>query len=140
MNHLFKNNISATSGDLTAGPAAGTLTPGATLNMVAARVDPVTLSARVVVDAETNTITLAAVWEVSRDGVTWVRCSPATNNAAEVVLATGTAGADASVTRQIPAPPMVAAFRYCRCSILNGVTTGAAADTWAISYDYKEID
>lgn len=114
---------------------AGTITGGNALAMQ--NVEIGSLSATVTVDAETNTITIAALWEVSQDNSTWLRCSGAPNNPAEVVLATGTAGADAAVTRVVPAPPAVYGYRFARCSVLNGVATGGASDTYSIGYNYQ---
>lgn len=97
-----------------------------------------TLSALVVVDAETNTITLQADWLVSNDGSTWYTCSTASNNPATVVLATGTAGADAAVTRVIPAPAAVySGWAYAAVAITNLVQTGAATDTYSVRYSYR---
>jgi hypothetical protein len=95
-----------------------------------------TLSALVILDAETNTITLSAVWQVSDDGSTWYRVSGAPNNPADVVMATGTGGADASVTTMIPALPLVHAWKYARIGILNLVATGAAVDTYSVQYKF----
>ncbi len=95
------------------------------------------LSALVVVDAETNTITVAAKWQVSNDGATWVDVANGSQNAASVVLATGTAGADALVTRMIPAPESIYGWRKARLALVTGVATGAATDTYAISYCYR---
>lgn len=115
------------------GATAGTNTGGPTF--VTANCTPGSLSALTTVDAETNTITMALVWEVSNDASTWVQCAP-TNNAAVVVLATGTGGADASVTRVIPANDAVYGWRYCRAAIQNGVATGTTNDTYSIGYNY----
>lgn len=112
---------------------AGTNTGGPTF--VTANCVQGSLSALVTVDAETNTITMGVVWQVSNDNSTWVECTP-TNNAAMVVLATGTAGADASVTRVIPANDAVYGWRYCRAAIKNGVATGTTNDTYSIGYNY----
>jgi hypothetical protein len=114
---------------------AGTITAGPTLNMDLVADD--TLSALVVVDVETNTITMEAVWQVSNDATTWYECR-GLNNAAIVVLGTGTGGADASVSRVLEAPKAVYGWRYARCSIRNLVATGAAVDTYAISYNFRK--
>lgn len=95
------------------------------------------LSALVTVDAETNTITIAAKWQVSNDNSTWVDVANGSQNAAAVVLATGTGGADASVTRVIPAPDSVYGWRYARVAVVNGVVTGNAVDTYSMSYSYR---
>jgi hypothetical protein len=115
-----------------------TVTGGPTLrldNMVKDQ----TLSALVSVDAETDTITIEAIWEVSNDAVTWV-VAPTLNNAATVVLATGTAGADALVTKVISAPSGVYGFRYARLSVINRVADGLIADTYRIGYNFEKAD
>ena len=95
------------------------------------------LSALVTVDCETSTLTMTGLWQVSNDNSTWVTVTNGPQNAAGVVLATGTGGADASVTRCFQAPDAVYGWRYCRFAITNGVTTGAAVDTYSISYCYR---
>lgn len=95
------------------------------------------LTALVVIDCETSTMTMAAKWQVSNDGSTWVDVTNGSQNAAAVVLATGTAGADAAVTRAIPAPDAVYGWRKARLALVNGVATGAAVDTYSISYCYR---
>lgn len=112
---------------------AGTNTGGPTF--LTAQCVPGTLSALVTVDAETNTITMGVVWQVSNDNSTWVVATPV-NNAAMVVLATGTGGADTAVTRVIPANDACYGWRYCRAAIQNGVTTGTTNDTYSIGYNY----
>lgn len=135
-NSKIKIAAQSSSGNLD-GDAAGTLTGGSTVQM--RNVEVGTLSALVTVDAETNTITLGAVWEVSNDASTWYVCTPV-NNAATVVLATGTGGADAAVTRVIPANDAVYGYRYARCSIQNLVAQGTTNDTYSISYNYRMPD
>jgi len=117
------------------GAVAGTLTAGPTVFTSAFQVG--TLTADVTVDAETNTITMGVAWEVSNDATTWKRLVLA-NNAGTVVLATGTGGADAAVTRAIVAPEQVSGWRYCRASIENLVTTGTTNDTYSIAYNYAK--
>lgn len=95
------------------------------------------LSALVTVDAETNTLTLAAKWQVSNDGSTWVDVANGPQNAATVVLATGTGGADASVTKAIPAPDAIYGWRLARIALVVGGTTGTTSDTYAMSYCYR---
>lgn len=97
------------------------------------------LSALVTVDAETNTITLAAKWQVSNDNSTWYDVANGTQNAAAVVLATGTGGADAAVTKVIPAPDAVYGWVYARLSIVVGVTTGTTSDTYTIAYSCRSV-
>ena len=113
---------------------AGTITGGPTMLM--SKLDPKHgLSALVTVEAETDTLTIGLVWQVSNDASTWVTCAPV-NNAATVVLATGTGGGDPVVTRVIPANDAVYGWRYARAAIQNLVATGAATDTYAIAYNY----
>lgn len=116
--------------------ASGSIVAGNT--QVMDRVAPHSLSATFTVLAETNTLTIAAIWQVSVDGSTWLRVSPTVNNAAEVVLATGTAGADSAVTRVVPAPSAVQGFKYVRAAVLTGGTTGAAADTYSIQLNFVD--
>src|SRR5690606_32570380 len=98
-----------------------------------------TLSALVTVDAEEENITLTAKWQVSNDGATWVD-AVVPQNPANVVLATGTAGADAAVTRAIQAPDVVYGWRYARAAIVNGAEAGTTSDTYSIGYCYELAD
>ena len=123
----------STTGVLTS-VAAGTFTPGATV--ANSQVRPGTLTAQFVVDAETDTLTIEAAWQVSQDGSTWVDLAYTPNNAAAVVLATGTAGADASVTKVVPAPQGASGWRFVRAGVVNKVAEGTVNDTYAISYGY----
>jgi hypothetical protein len=95
------------------------------------------LSALVTVDAETNTITLGAKWQGSNDKTTWYDLAHAPHNPAAVALATGTAGADAAVTRVMPAPPSVYSYQYARCAVTVGVVTGTTNDTYSLAYSYR---
>ncbi len=134
-NSRLVNNAQAT-GTLNIDTAvAGTITGGPTF--LVQKCEPGSLSATVMVEAETSTITMAAVWEVSNDATTWRLCMP-TNSAAYVVQGTGTAGDDAAVTRVIPANDAVYGWRYARCSIQNGVATGTANDKYSIAYNYSK--
>ena len=120
-----------TTGVLT-GLGAGTQTGAGSIALH--RILPGTLAADVEVDAETSTIQLFADWQVSRDGSTWITVSGTPGNAANVVLATGTGGADAAVRRIIPAPMAVYAFPFARVAIRNEVAAGLIADTYSGSY------
>lgn len=131
-NDLLQNNQQSTALVID-GELAGAIVEGPSLLM--SKVAAGSLSARYTVDAETNTITLAALWEVSDDNSTFRRCGGELN-AAPTVLATGTGGADAAVTRQIDAPRAVYGHRYCRASVLVGVTTGTSSDSATVAYDY----
>lgn len=117
---------------------AGTVTGGNAVDIGDnARQKVRNLSALAVIDAETDTITITGKWQVSNDGSTWVDVTNGPQNAAGVILATGTAGADAAVTRCYEAPEAVYGWRKARFAIVNGVATGAAADTYSISYCYR---
>lgn len=128
---LLQYNVGATA--LTLTDIASANVAGPTLLM--ARVKNGTLSAVCVVDAETNLITLAAAWEVSNDASTWVACVDE-NNVAPTVLATGTSGADATVTKAVTAPRGVYGYRYSRCSIAVAAATGTSNDTATVGYSY----
>ena len=95
------------------------------------------LSALLVLDVETSTITVSAKWQVSNDGSTWVDVANGSQNAAAVVIGTGTAGADAAITRMIPAPDAIYGWRKARIALVNGVATGGAVDTYSMSYCYR---
>jgi hypothetical protein len=95
------------------------------------------LSALAVVDVESTSLTLAGVWQVSNDGTTWVNVANGPQNAAGVVIATGTAGADASVTKAYEAPSAVYGWKKARFTFLTAGATGAATDTYNISYCYR---
>lgn len=96
------------------------------------------LSALVTVLAETNTFTIAPKWEVSNNNTTFVAAAPS-NNAANVVIATGTAGADTAVSAAVTAPDSVYAWQYARLSLVAGGTTGTSSDTYAIGYCFREL-
>jgi hypothetical protein len=123
----------ATTGNLDAVAAGGN---GAGATLPVQKIEPGTLSALFVVDAETNTITIAAQWQVSDDASTWYDIAGDPQNPANVVLATGTAGADAAVTKVVPAPPEFSGWRWVRAVARVGVTTGATVDTYSIAYRY----
>jgi hypothetical protein len=133
-NDVLRNAQQSTAITLTS-VTATSIAAGPTLLM--SQVKTGTLSAKYVALAETNTITLSAVWEVSDDASTWVRCT-GVNNVVPTVLGTGTAGADTAVTRQIDAPAGVYGKRYARASVLVGVTTGASSDLCTVTYDYVQ--
>jgi hypothetical protein len=96
------------------------------------------LSAVVAVDIETNTITLTAKWQVSNDASTWYDLANGPQNAAGVVLGTGTGGADAAITKVIPAPDCIYGYRFARLALVVGVTTGTTSDTYSIGYSYDQ--
>lgn len=95
------------------------------------------LSALVVVEAETTSLTLTAKWQVSNNGSTWVDVANGSQNAAGVVMATGTGGDDAIVTRMFPAPDSINGWRKARIALVTAGATGAAVDTYALGYCYR---
>lgn len=117
--------------------SAGTTDAGEILST--ANIAAGSLSCLFVVDAETNTITLAGKWQVSDDRTTWYDMAPS-NNAATVVLATGTAGADATVSKALPAPEQVLGWKYVRPACETGVTTGTTSDTYSMSTRYRRFN
>jgi len=120
------------------GQASGTTIGGNALDLGDnARQKVRSLSALVLVDAETATFTWTAKWQVSNDGTTWVDVTNGSQNAAGVALATGTAGADAAVTRSIPAPDAIYGWRKARMALVTGGTTGTTSDTYEIGYCYR---
>jgi len=62
------------------------------------------------------------------------------NNAGRTVLATGTAGADAAVTRVVEAPRSVYGYKYCRAFVVNRVQNGTANDTYLVGYSFQKDD
>lgn len=129
----FKSNFGAVSGTLD-GVAAGTFTAAGSIDNSIVRIG--SMSALFTVDAETDTLTIEAAWQVSQDNSTWVDLAYAPNNPAAVVLATGTAGADAAVTKSVPAPSGASGWRYIRAGVVNRVAEGTTNDTYAISYNF----
>lgn len=121
------------------GLATGSTVPGNTLDINNGQQQKVYgLSALVTVLAETSTFTWSGRWECSNDGTTWVQMTNGPQNAAAVVLATGTAGADSAVTRAIPAPEAVYGWRKARYVLVTGGATGATADTYTkLSYCFR---
>lgn len=118
--------------------ASGSVVAGPTLNLGdVVRPKVKSLSALLTVLAETNTLTWASKWQVSNDASTWVDVTNGPQNAAAVVLATGTAGADTAVSRAVPAPDAIYGWKYARIALVTGGTTGAAADTYAIGYCFR---
>lgn len=124
--------ISGGSGDLTAAPVAGTTTGGTALAL--AGIETSTLSCLFTVLAETNTLTITGKFQVSADNSTWYDLAGDAQNPANVIMATGTAGADVAVTRVLPVPAQVAGWQYVRAAIVNLTATGAAGDTYAFSF------
>lgn len=131
-----KYNFGSVSGDFNTA-TAGTVKAGTALDT--GRCLPGSLSALVSVDCETNTMTMVAKWQVSKDKSTWVDIVQS-NNAATVTLATGTGSADDTVTKAIVAPDAVFGWEYARLVVVNGVVTGNTVDTYAIGYCYRDLD
>jgi hypothetical protein len=129
--------ISGGSGDLTAAPVAGTTTAGTAIPT--ATVQFGSMSCLFTLLAETNTLTLTGKFQVSDDNSTWYDLAGDAQNPANVLIATGTAGADTAVTRVLPVPPSAFGWRYVRAAIVNGVATGAAGDTYAFSFRYRAV-
>jgi len=132
-------NAHAASGNAT-GVAPGGQVNGNALFIGPSWLDKEHASALVTVDAETNTITLAAKWQVADKIGTWFDVAHAPQNPAAVVLATGTAGADAAVTKTIPAPEAIYGYRFARAAVTVGVVTGTNNDTYSIAYNYRQLD
>lgn len=133
----LRYNFSPVTGNAN-GLAAGTAVPGNALDINDGQRQKVFgLSALVTVLAETNTLTWSGKWQGSDNGSTWVDIANGSQNAAAVVLATGTAGADVAVTKSIPAPEGVTGWRKARFVLVTGATTGATADTYSVSYCFR---
>jgi hypothetical protein len=130
-------STSGGSGDLTAGPAAGATTGGTALPTIG--IEMGTLSCLCTVDAETSTITLTAKFQVSDDNATWYDLAGDAQNPANVLLATGTGGADAAVDRVLPVPSQALGWKYVRAAVVNGVAQGAAVDTYAFTFKYRFV-
>lgn len=131
-------NVSSSTGTFN-GVTAGSVTANSAVFIGQSWQKVKALSALVTADCETDTMTLTPVWQVSEDGSTWVDVAALPNNAANVVWLTGTAGADAAATKVFPAPDLVYAWKYARFGLLVGVTTGAAGDTYTMSYTYRQL-
>ncbi len=130
---IFRSDA-AVSGDFDS-DAAGTVKAGTVIDME--QVEIGTVSCLFTVDAETDTITLEGSWQVSADNSTWYDCPPP-NNPATVVLATGTTGADAAVSKVLPLPGSAYGWKYSRPVTISGVTTGAATDTYSMTNYYRQ--
>lgn len=95
------------------------------------------LSARVVMRLTTNTITVTGKWQVSANGSDWYNAT-GPNNAANVVLATGT-GTIATTTLVVSAHDACYGYLYSRYVLTSGVASGGGAtvDEASISYNYR---
>lgn len=115
---------------------AGTVTPGNTVAIGATNQKIAHLAAIVNVTAATSTLTWTGKWQVSNDNSTWIDLRQS-NNAANVVLATGTSAATGDIAFDVPYAAY--GFRFTRFVLVNGVVTGAAGDLYAISYVYRSL-
>lgn len=96
-----------------------------------------TLSALVAVSAKVNTMTVEPQWRVSADGSTWYSVK-ASNNAAAVVMATGT-GSAVTATLVISAPDGVYGWQYANCAVISRVAAAADSnDSYSVSYNYMK--
>lgn len=130
-----RNNVSSSSGDFNT-LVAGSVVAGTAIFMGNIAPKLKSLSAKVAVTAATSTITLAAKWQVSNDNSTWIDVSNGTQNAAAVVLATGTT---TIVTKVIAAPEAAYGWMWARVAVVTGVATGGATDLYAIGYNYRQM-
>ncbi len=98
------------------------------------------LSALVVVDVETDTMTMYGKWQVCNTAAgTYLDILHAPQNPAAVLFATGTGGADASVTKVFPAPAGIYGWKFARFALTNAVAAGGVADTYTIGYCYHQL-
>lgn len=118
--------------------AAGTTDTFPTVQMNV--VQPGTLVADLTVDIESASLTMALSWQVSMDNSSFTTVMASPNNAAAVVLGTGTGGADAAVARIAPAPDAVYSFPYARCALTTAGATGATTDTYDVKYRYLRAE
>ncbi len=133
-----RNGVSSTTGTFdTIGSGVAVAGSAIFMGNIAPKVK--NLSCKAVLLAETNTITLSTKWQVSNDNSTWVDVANGSQNAAAVVVGTGTAGADTAVTRVYPAPDAVYGWQWARMAVVVGVTTGAVGDTYTLSYNFRQL-
>lgn len=112
--------------------ASGTTVGGNALPMNDVEIG--SLSALTYLQATTSTLTLAPKWQVSADGSTW-RDAKLPNNAANVVLVTGT-GSAVAATVAVSAPDAVYGWAYARIALVTGGTTASTGDEYSFSYNY----
>src|ERR1700722_7686577 len=115
---------------------AGTVTPGNAIFMGRTAQKVANLSATVNVTAATATLTWLGKWQVSPDNTNWQDVHTS-NNAAYVVITTGTAAATGNICYD--APPAVYGAAFARFVLINGVATGGTTDLYAISYNYRQL-
>lgn len=126
---LNYRSLAALSGDFD-GDAAGTAANGTAVAL--RNVEPGTLSAYFDVSATTNTATITGKFQVSNDNSTFIDVAPM-NNAANVALTTGT-GSAVTGDKVLPVPQEVWGWKYFRGVCVLGGTTGAATETYAVTY------
>lgn len=102
-----------------------------------AAVMPGTLSAKVILRITANTLTITGKWQVSVNGTDWLNAT-GPNNAANVVLATGT-GTIATTTLVVSAHDACYGHLYSRYVLTSGTASGGGAgvDEVAVSYSYR---
>lgn len=120
--------VNVKTGTFAAGPVGAAKSMDA---LQTKRVAPGTLSVRVYWSMYTDTITITGKWQGSADNSTWRDFKPM-NNAAHVVLQTST-GTGAVY---IDAPTSISGLPYVRFSLVSGVASGTAGDTYTMSYNY----
>lgn len=128
--------VSATSGTLNT-LVSGSVVTGAAIFLGRANKKVGSLSARVQLTAATATITMATKWQVSVDGSTWIDITNGPQNAASVVVTTGTS---AIVTKIIPPSDAIYGYPWVRLAVVTGVATGAAGDLYVIDYAYRQLN
>jgi len=136
------SNVNRQNGMLPASGTFNTITATSVVSMGTVPMNGIergSLACEIALDGETDTITLTPKWQVSRDGgSTWIDVAPTPANGSYTIQVTGTAGADATVTRVIPAPEAVYSYPLARVAVLVGVVTGAAIDTYVSSYSWNK--
>lgn len=130
-------SVSGGSGDMTAAPVAGTTTGGTAIST--SDFQPGSVSCLFTVLAETNTITLTGKFQVSDDNSTWYNLAGDAQNPANVLIATGTAGADTAVSVVLPVPSSAIGWKWIRAAVVNLVATGAAGDTYSFLFRYRRL-
>jgi hypothetical protein len=127
LNDRLRNDELDTGTTVMTGIVAGTITGGNTLRMN--QVKRGTLSGRFNVTANTATIEISVLWQVSRDGVTWIEVL------VPWLVATGTT---AAVEVIYSAPDAVYGYRYARGAVRNAVVDGLIADTYRIRLSFQD--
>jgi hypothetical protein len=135
MSTLRKNNWMWTGAQSLNAVAKNTTTAGPTLDMTL--VKDGTLSAFFTTVCDTNTMTIEVLWQGSNDaGAHWYPIVEP-GNPTPLVLATGTAGADAEVQFYVQAPWACYGLSAVRLCLINKVAAGGATDTYAIGYCFE---